>query len=146
MRRKHVLGVCRIQLEATWRSARRRANSVSWCGSLQASRVSIGHHQTSLPSSFPSRRAALTWSEAWATASRTFWRFSSGVAAVSKYQFKSGCLRGCNSDRTTLKPASGPGPAKPFVAGTDRGWGRATFPPDVATPRFPGHRLARCHQ
>lgn len=61
----------------------------------------MGHHQTVLPSSFPSRRATLTCSEAVRTASRTFSRFSFGVAAVSKHHSRSGCLRGCSSEQAS---------------------------------------------
>ena len=61
---------------------------------LCATRVRRCHHQTIFPSSSPRRNNWRADSGAPRTNSRTRSRFSGDVAAVSKYQFKSGCLNG----------------------------------------------------
>src|ERR1035441_4151679 len=75
-------------------------------GLFAARSVSRGHHHTILPRSFRSRSAARTCLDALPTAIMTCSRFPGGVAAVSKYHCKSGCLNGSKCERTTVRPAS----------------------------------------
>ena len=74
------------------------------------------HHQTVFPSSSVRRKRFRASVGAWRTNSRTFAWFSGVVAAVSKYQFKSGCLNGCNSENTTHRPALLAKPCPSFLA------------------------------
>src|SRR5439155_14867714 len=70
-----------------------------------ATSVSRCHHQTILPSSSPRRNKSRADCGAWAMSSKTFFRFSSDVPAVSKYQSRSGCLNGVSVVCRTFKPA-----------------------------------------
>src|SRR5437762_3081301 len=70
-----------------------------------ATKVSRCHHQTILSSSSPRRNKSRADCGAWAMSSKTFLRFSGKVAAVSKYQLRSGCLNGVSVVFRTFKPA-----------------------------------------
>lgn len=61
---------------------------------FRATSVNRCHHQTIFPSSIPSRNNRRAEAGALATSRRTSSRFCGGVAAVSKYHSRSGCLKG----------------------------------------------------